>query len=271
MITNQEDKNIIIYKSNDGKISFNVSVFEETVWLTQKQMAELFGVNIPAVNKHLKNIFESQELIQNSVISILEITAADGKKYNTNFYNLDAIISIGYRVNSERATQFRQWATKILKQYLINGYAINETRIRQIESSIDELVKSNKLIKEDVAGIKNLLVKLIERPIVIHSHNHNKISISSNKLEEKIIELLDQLIKQIKTDSKLKSHLKEIKEILKISPQNQKGKNKMINFFNRLGDSNSDLHKTIKGIGITKKAVTELVKLGEKLKDLILQ
>jgi hypothetical protein len=102
----------------------------ETLWLTQKRMADLFGVGIPAINKHLKNIFESGELQEDSVISILEITADDGKKYSTKFYNLDAIISVGYRVNSAQATHFRIWATQVLKEYIIKGFAMNDERLK---------------------------------------------------------------------------------------------------------------------------------------------
>ena len=89
--------NFLLYTGHDGKVKVEVYVKEETVWLTQKAMAELFGVKVPAINKHLKNIFESRELEENSVISILETTAVDGKQYKTNFYNLDAIIAVGYR------------------------------------------------------------------------------------------------------------------------------------------------------------------------------
>ena len=101
----------------------------ETIWATQKAMAQLFDVGVPAINKHLKNIFESGELSADSVISKMETTASDGKTYNTTFYNLDAIISVGYRVNSTRATQFRQWCTFVLRQFAIRGYVIDKKRM----------------------------------------------------------------------------------------------------------------------------------------------
>lgn len=101
----------------------------ETIWCTQKAMAQLFDVGVPAISKHLKNIFESGELDAKSVISKMETTASDGKKYNTAFYNLDAIISVGYRVNSTRATQFRQWCTFVLRQFAIRGYVIDKKRM----------------------------------------------------------------------------------------------------------------------------------------------
>lgn len=94
---------------------YKCAYYDESFWLTQKAMGELLGVNVPAISKHLSNIFADGELEKNSVVSILETTAADGKKYNTQYYNLDAIIAVGYRVNSIKATKFRQWATATLK------------------------------------------------------------------------------------------------------------------------------------------------------------
>ena len=101
----------------------------ETIWTTQKAMAQLFDVGVPAISKHLKNIFESGELVENSVVSKMETTASDGKNYNTTYYNLDAIISVGYRVNSVRATQFRQWCTFVLRQFAIRGYVLDHKRM----------------------------------------------------------------------------------------------------------------------------------------------
>ena len=101
----------------------------ESIWCTQKAMAQLFDVGVPAISKHLKNIFETGELLEDSVISKMETTASDGKNYTTTFYNLDAIISVGYRVNSTRATQFRQWCTFVLRQFAIRGYVIDKKRM----------------------------------------------------------------------------------------------------------------------------------------------
>ena len=120
----------VIYRAPNEEIRVEVFLHNESVWLTQKRMSELFDVNIPAINKHLTNIFESGELVENSVISILETTASDNKKYKTKFYNLNAIIAVGYRVNSKRATQFRVWATKILKEYIIKGFAMDDQRLK---------------------------------------------------------------------------------------------------------------------------------------------
>lgn len=117
----------LLYKSENDDVTINVVIDQEneTMWATQKTIAELFNVNVPAISKHLKNIFNEGELTKNSVISKMETTANDGKKYNTNFYNLDAIISVGYRVNSKEATQFRKWATGILKEYMVKGFVLD--------------------------------------------------------------------------------------------------------------------------------------------------
>lgn len=128
--TKDELTDFLLYTSPDGKIKVEVILNNETVWLTQKAIAQLFGVQVPAISKHLKNIFESGELEENSVISILETTADDGKNYQVKYFNLDAIISTGYRVNSRQATQFRIWATKTLKEYIIKGFAMDDERLK---------------------------------------------------------------------------------------------------------------------------------------------
>jgi hypothetical protein len=121
----------LFYNGSDGKIKAQVIIGEETVWMSQKGMADVFGVQRPAITKHLQNIFQEGELLENSVSSILEHTADDGKIYKTGFYNLDAIIAVGYRVSSYKATQFRIWSTKILKEYLIKGFALDDERLKQ--------------------------------------------------------------------------------------------------------------------------------------------
>ncbi len=126
-----KESEFLLYSSAEGNIKVDVFLRDESVWLTQKQMAALFGVQLPAISKHLKNIFEDNELVENSVLSILETTAADGKTYQTQYYNLDAIIAVGYRVNSKQATKFRIWATSVLKEYVIKGFAIDDMRLKQ--------------------------------------------------------------------------------------------------------------------------------------------
>ncbi len=119
----------LIFTQQAGESGIEVRYENGSIWLTQKLIAELFEVSIPTINEHLKNIFESQELDQNSVIRKFLTTASDGKNYNTQFYNLDAIISVGYRVNSKRATQFRQWATQVLSEFAIKGFVLDKKRL----------------------------------------------------------------------------------------------------------------------------------------------
>lgn len=125
------NSDFILYASKTGDVRVDVFLKDETVWLTQKSIGELFGVQRPAITKHLSNIFESCELSENSVCSILEHTASDSKLYHTKYYNLDAIISVGYRVNSIQATQFRIWATNTLKEYIIKGFVLDDNRLKQ--------------------------------------------------------------------------------------------------------------------------------------------
>ena len=121
----------LIYRSTEDDVSVNAVVKDESIWLTQKAMAELFGCSSDNISLHLKNIFSSGELDRDSVTEKISATASDGKKYLTQFYNLDAIISVGYRVNSRRATQFRIWATSVLKEYMVKGFAMDDERLKQ--------------------------------------------------------------------------------------------------------------------------------------------
>jgi len=127
----ERELKFLLYSTPQENVKIDVAVKDETIWLTQKAMAMLFGVNQPAVSKHLTNIFSDGELNENAVYSIMEYTANDGKQYQTQFYNLDAIISVGYRVNSARATQFRIWATKTLKEYITKGFILDDERLKQ--------------------------------------------------------------------------------------------------------------------------------------------
>lgn len=121
----------LLYSMPDADGKVQVVIKDETLWCTQKAMAQLFGVGVPAISKHLKNIFDEGELAADSVISKMETTAADGKNYTTTYYSLDAIIAVGYRVSSLKATRFRQWATKILNEYIKKGFAMDDERLKQ--------------------------------------------------------------------------------------------------------------------------------------------
>ena len=119
----------LIFEKQSGADTVEVRYEDDTLWLTQKMMADLFDVSIPTINEHLKNVFAEGELVEESVIRNFRITATDGKNYNTKHYNLDAVISVGYRVNSIRATQFRRWATQVLKQFTMTGYVLDRKRM----------------------------------------------------------------------------------------------------------------------------------------------
>ena len=186
---NSKKGKIILYKAKDGHLSVDVKLQNETVWLTQKQMAELFNVKIPAINKHLKNVFSSNELNQKSVISILETTAKDRKKYKTNFYNLDAIISVGYRVNSSQATQFRIWATNTLKNHILKGFTINQKRLqerglKELEQTlalIKNTISTKQLTTDETTGLLEIITEHTESWLLLQKYDKNKLKPPQNK------------------------------------------------------------------------------------------
>ena len=146
-----ESNNLLIYKDTDGNVVVDAIYKDETLWLTQKGMAKVFNCSIDNISLHLKNIFKDEELNESLVVEESSITASDGKKYKTKIYNLDAIIAVGYRVNSKKATEFRIWATKILKEYMIKGFALNDERFirgnKYDAKYFDELLERIKTIR----------------------------------------------------------------------------------------------------------------------------
>lgn len=161
---------IQLFKSHDGNISLEVSLSHDTVWLTQAQMADLFGTKRPAITKHLGNIFNSDELVEEVVSSILEQTTAHGalpgktQTKGVKYYNLDAIISVGYRINSSRATQFRIWATQTLKQHLVQGYTLNQKRLKergiefeQVIQLLSQTLENQSLVNPEGAAVVNVI------------------------------------------------------------------------------------------------------------------
>ena len=131
--------NFLLYKAEHEDVSVNALIKDETIWLTQKAMAELFGVDTPAISKHLSNIYADGELVQDATVSKMETVQQEGNrqvKRTQNFYNLDAIISVGYRVNSIRATHFRKWATGVLKEYMVKGFAMDDERLKQGKTAL---------------------------------------------------------------------------------------------------------------------------------------
>ena len=150
----QNKGEIIIYKTGDNETQIEVKFEKDSVWLNQSQMAELFGRNRVAITQHLGNIFKEKELDKNSVCKDFLHTASDGKSYKTQYYNLDVIISVGYRVKSLRGTQFRIWATQRLKDYLIKGYSINKKRLEQTEKHFFELKRTIRLLENVLTNKK---------------------------------------------------------------------------------------------------------------------
>ena len=151
IIPNNSFTEFLLYTTPNGKVKLEIFLRDENIWLTQEKIALLFGVKRPAITKHLKNIFESGELSENSVSSILEHTADDGKTYKTKFYNLDAIISVGYRVNSAQATHFRIWATERLKEYIIKGFTMDDERLKNPNN-----IFGKDYFEEQLARIKDI-------------------------------------------------------------------------------------------------------------------
>lgn len=161
-----KESNIVLYETEDGKIKMDVILRDETIWLTQKSMAELFDIDRTVITKHLKNIFSENELNKDSVCAKFAHTASDGKNYQTEFYNLDAIIAVGYRVNSKKATQFRIWATEILKEYIIKGFKIDVERMKNGpkfgRDYYDELLETIKEIRLSERRLYQKITDLFE-------------------------------------------------------------------------------------------------------------
>jgi hypothetical protein len=157
-----KESEIIFYQGDDGNVKIEVFYQDETFWMTQKKIAELFGVQRPAITKHLKNIFEEGELKEDSVSSILEHTAEDGKNYKTTFYNLDTIIAVGYRVNSSKATKFRIWATKVLTEFITKGFVLDDERLKQGKhfgkDYFDELLERIHILRNSIGLFRHILI-----------------------------------------------------------------------------------------------------------------
>ena len=160
MNENEEKGEIVLYQP-EGEVRLEVRVENETVWLTQAQIADLFGTKRPAITKHLKNIYASQELDESSTCSILEHMGKDSKQvYETKYYNLDAILSIGYRVNSKNATLFRRWANKILKEYTLKGYAVNQRMVATGMQIANQFQEQRQLIEKQGSKLENVNTRL---------------------------------------------------------------------------------------------------------------
>jgi hypothetical protein len=162
----------LVYTAEDGQVKIDVRLENETVWLTQKLMAELFQTTLPNINIHLKNIFDEGELSRDSVIKESLITAADGKKYQTLFYNLDAIVSVGYRVKSSVATRFRIWATQRLREYIVKGFVLDDERLKNPDHPFDyydELLRRIPMSMKDWIAKLHGFLAINDRNILTHA------------------------------------------------------------------------------------------------------
>lgn len=192
-MTRNSHGEIILYKSLDGANQIDVKLEEETVWLTQKQMSQLFQTERSVITKHINNILKTKELQRNSVCAKFAHTAEDGKTYKSNFYDLDMIISVGYRVNSKRGTQFRIWANKVLKDYLVKGYALNEkrlkeqtNRIKELEKTLDifsNVVETYQLKQDEFSGILKVVKDYTYALDILDRFDKNSLRISSTNNE----------------------------------------------------------------------------------------
>lgn len=193
----------IVIFNPDESVRLDVRIEGETVWLTQAQMGELFGVRRQAITKHLKNLFKEGELKENSVCSILEHTAADGKQYSTMFYSLDAILSVGYRVNSKNATLFRRWANTVLKDYLLRGYAVNrrledlEKRTTANEEKIDFFVRMSLPPVEGIFFEGQIFDAYVFMANLIKRAEH-RIILIDNYVDESVLAILDKRSQGVK-------------------------------------------------------------------------
>ncbi len=200
-MTSKQDKinkgEVVIYKSSQGKAELEVKLIEDTVWLSQKQMSELFQKDIRTINEHIKNIFREGELKENSTIRKFRIVQREGArevKRNVDFYNLDVIISVGYRVKSKRGTQFRIWANKVLKEYLVRGYALNEKRLKEQRDRVKELeqtldiftgvVDNYKLKQDEFSGILKVVKDYTYALDILDEYDHQTLKINSTNTKE---------------------------------------------------------------------------------------
>ena len=199
---------IIIYSSKENGAQIEVMFNNETIWLSLNQIAELFDRDKSVISRHLKKIFESEELNRLSVVAKNATTANDGKTYEVDYFNLDAIISVGYRVNSKQGTQFRQWATQRLKDYLVQGYAINEKRLQEAVGKFQDLNKAVKLaakVRNSVAlttgeakGILGVIEQYAYALETLDKYDHQKLTIDSDTSETEIQKLsYEEAIHQI--------------------------------------------------------------------------
>ncbi len=169
---------VVLYRAPDGSVRLHVRIEQETIWLNLNQMAELFERDKSVISRHLKNVFREGELDRNSVVAFFATTAADGKSYQVEYYNLDAIISVGYRVNSRRGTQFRIWATHVLKEHLLKGYTVNARRLAELRQAIRlvaEVSRRRARAGDETAALLNLVQDYSHALDLLDDYDHGRL------------------------------------------------------------------------------------------------
>ncbi|PZX11192.1 hypothetical protein LX69_03207 [Breznakibacter xylanolyticus] len=199
---------IIIYQTEDGKTEINVQIDDKTVWLSLNQIADLFERDKSVISRHINNIFREKELLRDSVVAKNATTASDGKTYQVDYFNLDVIISVGYRIKSKRGTQFRIWANQILREYLIKGYSINEKKLTKQNESLKELQESVKALRtvlnykplsnEESKGLLRIITDYAFALDILDQYDYQKLEIKDTSGKETFQLTYEEAISQIK-------------------------------------------------------------------------
>ena len=194
---------IVLYRGRSGVVQLDVRLEEETVWLSQAQLSELFTTERSVITKHLRNIFDSKELDKKRVCAKFAHTAADGKTYQIQFYNLDAIISVGYRVNSKRGTEFRIWATNVLKQHLVQGYSVNENRLQTLKQTLklaSDISKRKLLTGDEATALLQTVSEYAYALSLLDDYDHQRVTVGKTSRRkakpvsyEEVMKLIDQM------------------------------------------------------------------------------
>jgi len=202
------DDQIIIYQTPDGETSLDVKLDHDTVWLSLNQLTALFERDKSVISRHLKNIFTEDELDRNSVVAKNATTAQDGKTYGVEYYNLDAVISVGYRINSKRGTQFRIWANKILKEYLVKGYAINEQRLKeqteqfnslkQTVNLLGNILKNKELTSDEATGLLKVVTDYSYALDILDKYDHQQLTVEGTTDQQLFIATYEEAMQAIK-------------------------------------------------------------------------
>jgi prophage maintenance system killer protein len=206
------NSNIRIYQAEDGKTEINVQLDNDTVWLSLKQMVDLFERDKSVISRHINNIFKEKELVRESVVAKNATTALDGKTYQVDYFNLDIVISVGYRIKSQRGTQFRIWANSILKDYLLNGYALNEKRLSQQNEQLKELQESVKILgnvlnykaltNNESVGLLKIISDYAYALDILDQYDYQRLEIKDTSGKEKFQLTYDEAMRQILTAKK---------------------------------------------------------------------